>query len=116
MPFSAAGNVIGGYKAALNNDNVSEEAVRLHEAQLAYIATSASILTLQRYFAYRYIEKGGRAEDRGDQELWRRHVRQSKCAKSVDRPDVMKLRIDSRIILQISNMRCRRPVEQSVGQ
>jgi hypothetical protein len=40
MPFSAAGNVIGGYKAALNNDNVSEEAVRLHEAQLAYIPTS----------------------------------------------------------------------------
>lgn len=81
MPFAAAGNVIGGYKAALNNDNVSEEAVRLHEAQLAYIATSASILTLQRYFAYLYIEKGGRAEDRGDQELWRRHVRRLQASR-----------------------------------
>lgn len=81
MPFSAAGNVIGGYKAALNNDNVSEEAVRFHEASLAHIPASASQLTFHRYFASRCTEKGGRAEDRGDQEFWRRHVRRLQASR-----------------------------------
>lgn len=69
----------------MNNDNVSEEAVRFLYLLSIHVRSHRRTNLPVSIGFWPTVEEGGRAEDRGDQELWWRHVRrlQAPCELSL---------------------------------